>query len=254
MNKRQIITGIYRITSPTGGVYIGQAQDIYCRWDSYKRFECEQQKKLYFSLKKHGFKNHIFEIIIHCKKEELDDLEIYYIHFFRSYDNKFGMNLTYGGNCGARGTKRSKEAREKYSKAKKGIPKPRKIIEDLRIRNTGSKRTQEQRQNISRAKMGKPRKGVNHTSQTKEILRQKNLNKKQSKQSIEKRVKKIRGQKRTQEQRDNISKGHQKRSESVEFNLPEQKQIRSERAKQIWVGKKKTEQERIEEEKRMMIF
>ena len=30
------MTGIYKITSPTGRIYIGQSVDIYYRWNDYK--------------------------------------------------------------------------------------------------------------------------------------------------------------------------------------------------------------------------
>jgi group I intron endonuclease len=63
------ITGIYRIESPSGKTYIGQAIDIYHRWSRYKIFDCKSQVRLYRSLKKYGAESHKFEIL-----EVTDDL------------------------------------------------------------------------------------------------------------------------------------------------------------------------------------
>jgi len=65
--------GIYKITSPTNKIYIGQSTNITDRWKRYYKLNhCRNQIKLYNSLKKHGFKNHIFEIIEECNWEELN--------------------------------------------------------------------------------------------------------------------------------------------------------------------------------------
>lgn len=57
-----IIQGIYKITNPSGRIYIGKSIDIYKRWNQYKSLRCISQPKLYWSLKKYGVDNHIFEI------------------------------------------------------------------------------------------------------------------------------------------------------------------------------------------------
>ena len=57
------VIGIYKITSPSNKIYIGQGIDIYIRWNEYKRLKCKRQPKLYASLKKHGVDNHKFEIV-----------------------------------------------------------------------------------------------------------------------------------------------------------------------------------------------
>jgi group I intron endonuclease len=58
--------GIYKITSPSGKVYIGQAIDIERRWNQYRRLGCKNQSKLYASLNHYGFEAHTFEIIMEC--------------------------------------------------------------------------------------------------------------------------------------------------------------------------------------------
>ena len=103
--------GIYKITSPTDKVYIGQSINIERRWkynySNNNLTQCKRQRVLHFSLKKYGYEKHIFEII-HVlspntdKKEiikKLNELEEFYIKKFNSFidDNPLGMNLTRGG-------------------------------------------------------------------------------------------------------------------------------------------------------------
>lgn len=63
--------GIYKITSPTGKIYIGSSINIEKRVKYYKSLDCKGQKRLFASLKKYGFDNHSFEIIEECSVEEL---------------------------------------------------------------------------------------------------------------------------------------------------------------------------------------
>jgi len=74
------ICGIYKITSPSGRIYIGQAVDIHKRWNRYKNLhKCViPQTKIYRSLIKYGAENHIFEIVETCELQILLDREGYY--------------------------------------------------------------------------------------------------------------------------------------------------------------------------------
>jgi group I intron endonuclease len=131
MNKK-IIIGIYKITSHKGRIYIGQSINITNRWYDYTSLCCKNQKKIYRSLKKHGAKNHTFEII-HILElgnltkseiiKELNKLETHYIKEYNSFagDNKkFGLNLTRGGD----NRECSEETKKKISKANKGKISP----------------------------------------------------------------------------------------------------------------------------------
>ena len=66
------ICGIYKITSPSGKIYIGQSKDINKRFNLYKRLQCERQPKLYNSFIKYGTINHKFEVLCECNKELLN--------------------------------------------------------------------------------------------------------------------------------------------------------------------------------------
>lgn len=83
--------GIYKITSPSNRVYIGQSVDIKSRWESYKCKNCKNQPKLYRSLNKYGVDKHKFEVIHSCEIEELNELERYYQEFYDCI-GKNGLN------------------------------------------------------------------------------------------------------------------------------------------------------------------
>jgi len=83
--------GIYKITSPTNKIYIGQSIDIENRFTKYKSLDCKKQVRLYNSLKKYGFDKHKFEIILECNLTELNDNERYYQDLYKCI-SKNGLN------------------------------------------------------------------------------------------------------------------------------------------------------------------
>lgn len=109
------ICGIYKITSPSEKVYIGQSCNIEKRKYYYSNGHCKGQTKLYASFQKHGWENHKFEILQICNREQLNELEVYYINFYQSFNTLNGMNLQSGGEV----VKDSDETRAKKSKALK---------------------------------------------------------------------------------------------------------------------------------------
>jgi len=114
---KQIIIGIYKITSPSGKIYIGQSSNIYKRWRWYNTISnCKEQLKLYNSFLKYGIDNHIFEVVFECSKESLNDLEIYYGNIF-NVTGKNGLNLR---ECGGAKAKHSIETRKKMSERQMG--------------------------------------------------------------------------------------------------------------------------------------
>lgn len=89
--------GIYKITNPKGNIYIGQSKDILKRIYFYKKGKCKSQAKLFHSLLKYGFDNHLIEIIEECPLEMLNEREIYWIKFYNSFNTEHGLNLQSGG-------------------------------------------------------------------------------------------------------------------------------------------------------------
>ena len=85
--------GIYKITSPSGRVYIGQSTDIEHRFSRYKILkDCKKQPRLYASFLKYGTEKHKFEIICECDINEVNDKERYNQDLYNS-SNKFGLNI-----------------------------------------------------------------------------------------------------------------------------------------------------------------
>lgn len=94
------IIGIYKITSPTGKIYIGQSWNIKERFRTYKRLKCKAQRKLYSSLAKYSTCLHIFSIeeeIKNCTQSELDSKENYYWKFYTDKGAEM-LNLREGGS------------------------------------------------------------------------------------------------------------------------------------------------------------
>lgn len=100
---------IYKITSPSNKIYIGQTTDIKKRIMHYKNNHCEPQKILHKSIEKYGWDQHIIEVIKETDNiEDLNRLEIEYIEIYKlnkiKYPESNGMNLSDGGE-GNRGPK-----------------------------------------------------------------------------------------------------------------------------------------------------
>lgn len=77
--------GIYKITSPTGSVYIGQAKNLNRRLREYKKPSgATGQTALKNSFLKHGVENHQFDIIEYCSEEELNCSERFWQDEFDS--------------------------------------------------------------------------------------------------------------------------------------------------------------------------
>lgn len=111
------LIGVYKITSPSGKVYVGRSCDIHKRWVGYKVKVNKKQTKLYNSFRKHGVEKHIFEIIELCELDQLNEKETFYIKKYNSYNTGHGLNLTGGGDGQLF---LSKEAREKIGNFHRG--------------------------------------------------------------------------------------------------------------------------------------
>ena len=64
MQERLGISGyVYKITSPSGKVYVGSTRNTTKRWSIYNNLNCKDQRKLYNSLRKYSPDKHIFEVV-----------------------------------------------------------------------------------------------------------------------------------------------------------------------------------------------
>ena len=119
--------GIYKITSPKGKIYIGQSTNIKKRFKSYKKSRTSRQPRLFKSMYKYGYKNHCFEVVLECTKEELNNLERHYQDYYNVLGKKGLNSILIAGN----GLKAivSKKTRSKISASGKGrIPVNRKKV------------------------------------------------------------------------------------------------------------------------------
>jgi group I intron endonuclease len=142
--------GIYKITSPSGKIYIGSSIDIKYRIKYYKNLCCQGQVKLYNSLKKYGWHKHKFEIVTECSVEELYLLERTYGEMFDVL-SKNGLNLILP-KVGENKVGVSEETRERMRNRKGGYasrPHTESAKEKIRQFQTGRKHTAEHRRKVS---------------------------------------------------------------------------------------------------------
>jgi group I intron endonuclease len=133
--------GIYKITSPSGKIYIGQSVHIQNRFSAYRRLSnCSEQHKLYRSFLKYNVQNHIFEIIEECQLDSLNTRERYWQEFYNTINNGLNCMLTRDGD---RSGKHSKETIKRMCKAAKGKPKSPEHVEKIRQARLGTKQSEE---------------------------------------------------------------------------------------------------------------
>ena len=177
--------GIYKITSPSGRVYIGQSINIERRFRYYKGVACKEQIKIYNSLLKYGVDAHIFEVLELCDTEQLNNRERHYQDLYNSVAN--GLNLLYVKSEHFNGG-HSEESKKKISDSLKG-----RVF------------TEEHKYKIG---LNNSRRGM--SDETKEKHRLNRLGKKASAESIEKQILKRLGSKRSEETKKKMSESAKK--------------------------------------------
>jgi group I intron endonuclease len=122
--------GIYKITSPSGRIYIGQSVNINKRKRHYSYYDCKSQKKLYNSLKKYTWEKHIFEIVEECDEILLNERERYYQELYNTTSNtNLNCKLT---KTNSKSGKLSEETKLKISIANKGRKYSSEVLENIR--------------------------------------------------------------------------------------------------------------------------
>ena len=74
--------GVYMLTNPVGGIYVGSTICIRRRLRSYRTKSCRTQRKIFNSLITYGFDAHTFQILEICSIENLKDRERYYQEYY----------------------------------------------------------------------------------------------------------------------------------------------------------------------------
>lgn len=171
--------GIYHIENPNGSVYIGQSWNVLNRQKQYSKLYCKKQIRLYNSIRKHGWVNHIFSVIIEFKEnisqELLDFYEQFFIDFYRN-DNVELMNIREAGSKG----KHSEETKKKLSntrlirKSGVGFKMNEKTREAIKEANTGRKRTQQTKSILSEKLTGNNN-GIYNKGKTRSLETRRNI-------------------------------------------------------------------------------
>jgi group I intron endonuclease len=181
--------GIYKITSPSGKVYIGQSWDIERRFKQYKKTFGIRQSKLYNSIIKYGIENHIFEIIHEflndINQKMLDDYEILY---WKEYKD-LGIGILNTRDPG-KGGKHSEETK--------------KLMSEWQI---GKVLSLETKNKISSSNLGKIpwNKGIPRTQEVKDKISLAKKGKRQSQEAIDKMAKALKGRIFSEETKRKIS-------------------------------------------------
>lgn len=147
MENKVLNCGIYKITSPTGRIYIGESGNLERRKKEYSIGHCKNQIRLYESLKKYGWEAHQFDIIEYCSPDELMCRER---HWQDEYD-VIGKN---GLNC-----KLTKCGEKKMTHSPETIQKIKDNHADMKGENNpcfGRVWSQEERENHSKIFKGVP--------------------------------------------------------------------------------------------------
>ena len=136
------MVGIYKITSPSGKVYIGQSWNIHKRWREYKGLHVPQQPKILSSLQKYGADLHTFEIVCELppdvNQQILDQYERVYWMFY--HDCGFDMmNLREPSSHG----RHSDESKQLMSKRRLGMKFSAEHVANMSRVRKGKIQTQE---------------------------------------------------------------------------------------------------------------
>jgi len=153
--------GIYKITSPSGKIYIGQTTNFSKRKNYYKNGAKPYQVRIYNSLEKYGYDAHTIEFIEECLVENLNERERHWQEFY----DVIGDN---GLNCRLTATDDKSGFLSESSKNKLSIAKKKVVIdgewrEKFAYDWSGKNHSEETKRKMSDSAKGK-KKTVEHIS------------------------------------------------------------------------------------------
>ena len=216
---------IYKITSPSGNVYIGQTINFHNRLIHHRKMT-RPNSRLAKAIKKYGWENltkEIVETIETETKEELDnklcELEIFYIKLFDSYNN--GYNCTTGGD-GTAGRFHSEETKQLLKEANTG----RKLSEEhkknisIGLKNNPRIVTEETKEKIRKSKLGdkNPNYGKSPTEETRAKMSTSQIGRHHTQESKDKISQSKKGIKRPKEVMEKVAKKKRKAVYQLDIN------------------------------------
>ena len=167
------MVGIYIITNTiNGNRYIGQSIDIKRRFWDHRCISHERNRHMKHALKKYGKENFRYEVLEECDVDALDERETYYINLLKPE-----YNVMSGGQV----------HREVTDDVKK--------ILSEKSKQQWRKKSASERADIIKNNLIGPRKGHPVLPETREKLRNANIGKKQSEETISKRMETFRRKK-----------------------------------------------------------
>jgi hypothetical protein len=142
-------------------IYVGQTKNFKKRFSEHKYDSRSKNYPLYRSIRKHGIKNFIFMDIEEVEVQDVDDAEIYWIEFFRSWDPNFGYNLTKGGNVNKIITEETRQKmllhliplNKMLGEKRRGIPLSQEVRDKISISHVGHQHTSESKQKMSKTRI-----------------------------------------------------------------------------------------------------
>lgn len=229
------VIGIYKITSPSGRVYIGQSWDIKRRW-RYHKNDRRGNGLLQRSIRKYGFDAHTFHILATfpplVTQDVLNQSEQFFIRDYKERGVSL-LNLTEGGynakltdahkdkiRKALTGYVRTEEHRRRLSESKKGIPRTEEWKQRVSRTLKGRPATWLKGKRLSAAHVEKIRvasTGRKHTEEFKERLAARNRRNQHllnSPEAIAKRAAKLRGRKLSPEHCERMRLGQLRRWEN----------------------------------------
>jgi group I intron endonuclease len=163
--------GVYKITSPTGRIYIGSSISINDRFTNYRNGHLKLQRKLCASFKKYTTRLHTFELLEICCKENVRKRERF--HCVKNdvlNQNNLNLKIPYEDDGYV---SISDETRKKLSEARTGEKNSMYGRSGELSPNFGKKMSKDFCQKISERVSGEkhPMYGKKHSEETKEKLK-----------------------------------------------------------------------------------
>lgn len=150
--------GIYKITSPTGAIYIGQSANIVKRWTAYRNGYSKKQPKLHNSFKKHGTAAHVFGIIhelpADIDQQTFNNYEQFYIDAYVDCGCNM-MNLRDAGCTGRHSEESKRKMKGKLGKWMTGRKLSKETIAKRSVKQKGLKRSNESKERYRISRIGK---------------------------------------------------------------------------------------------------
>ncbi len=156
------IVGIYKITNPKGKVYIGQSVNITRRKNTYKNFKSPSQPKIYNSIKKYSWENHIFEIIEECTLEQLSERETYWKQYYLD-KNDGDWDMVLFCNLHDNGTgPLTDETKRKIGDANRGRKYSEEACQKISVKLKGRKYSEETLKKLSQPRSEQAKKNMKY--------------------------------------------------------------------------------------------